>query len=88
MQCPKCQTENRDAIKFCEQCGAKMELECPNCKAKIPLGKKFCGECGHTIDIPAKPTPKELSFDEKIQKIQKYLPGGLTEKILAQRGKK
>jgi class 3 adenylate cyclase/tetratricopeptide (TPR) repeat protein len=87
MNCPKCQSENRDEIKFCEQCGAKMELECPNCKAKIPLGKKFCGECGHTLGIPAKPTPKELSFDEKIQKIQKYLPGGLTEKILAQRGK-
>jgi class 3 adenylate cyclase len=31
--------------------------------------------------------PKELSFDEKLQKIQKYLPGGLNEKILSQRGK-
>jgi len=87
MKCPKCQSENRDEIKFCEQCGAKMELECPNCKAKIPLDKKFCGEYGHTLGIPAKPTPKELTFDEKIQKIQKYLPGGLTEKILSQRGK-
>ena len=30
-------------------------------------------------------SPKELSFDEKIDKIQRYLPKGLTEKILAQR---
>jgi class 3 adenylate cyclase len=29
--------------------------------------------------------PKELSFDEKLTKIQKYLPKGLTEKILSQR---
>jgi predicted ATPase/class 3 adenylate cyclase len=29
--------------------------------------------------------PQELSFDEKITKIQKYLPKGVTEKILAQK---
>jgi len=45
MKCPKFRSENRDGIKFCKQCGAKIELECPNCKAKIPLGKKFCGDC-------------------------------------------
>jgi hypothetical protein len=26
-----------------------------------------------------KPIPKELSFDEKLSKIQKYLPSALTE---------
>ena len=30
-------------------------------------------------------SPKDLSFDEKLAKIQKYLPKGLTEKILSQR---
>ena len=29
---------------------------------------------------------KELSFDEKIDKIQRFLPKGITEKILSQRG--
>ena len=87
MKCPKCQSENRDEIKFCEYCGAKMELECPKCKAKIPLGKKFCGDCGQPLAPDVTTPAKELTFDEKLQKIQKYLPGGLTEKILAQRGK-
>ena len=32
-------------------------------------------------------TCRNLSFDEKIEKIQKYLPGGVPEKALAQRGK-
>jgi class 3 adenylate cyclase len=36
---------------------------------------------------PSEPPPKELSFDEKIDKIQRYLPKGLTEKILSQREK-
>ena len=49
MKCPKCQSENRDGIRFCEQCGVKLELECPNCKAKIPPGRKFCGECGQEL---------------------------------------
>ncbi len=31
--------------------------------------------------------PKELSFDEKLAKIQRYLPRGSNEKILAQRDK-
>jgi class 3 adenylate cyclase/tetratricopeptide (TPR) repeat protein len=49
MKCPKCQSENREGISFCEQCGVKMELECPICKAKLPLGKKFCGVCGQEL---------------------------------------
>jgi hypothetical protein len=32
-----------------------------------------------------KSLPHEPTFDEKLAKIQKYLPGGLTEKILSQR---
>jgi len=87
VKCPKCQFENREGVKFCEKCGAKMESECPNCGAKIPLGSKFCGECGHHLTIPSEPTPRELSYDEKIEKIQHYLPEGITEKILSQRDK-
>jgi class 3 adenylate cyclase/tetratricopeptide (TPR) repeat protein len=37
------------------------------------------------LDVPAETSPKDLSFDEKLTKIQKYLPKGLTEKILSQR---
>ena len=39
MKCPKCQSENREKIKFCEDCGTELELECPACKAKILLGE-------------------------------------------------
>ena len=58
-----------------------------NVVAEILLGKKFCGECGHDLTLPSKPIPKELSFDEKLAKIQRYLPKDLTQKILAQRDK-
>ena len=49
MECPKCKFENRDGVKFCEECGAKLELECSACKANIPPGRKFCGKCGYDL---------------------------------------
>ncbi len=85
MRCPKCQSDNRDGVRFCEECGAKLEMVCHACKAEIPLGKKFCGECGARLDAPVKTPPKDLSLDEKIDKIQRYLPKGLKEKILSQK---
>jgi len=41
MKCPKCESDNREGVKFCEECGAKLELQCPACKAKIPLWLQF-----------------------------------------------
>lgn len=87
MKCPKCQFENPERLKFCGECGAKLELLCPGCNSLNPPQFKFCGECGHDLISQAKQPPKELTFAEKLDKIQRYLPGGLTEKILAQRGK-
>jgi class 3 adenylate cyclase/tetratricopeptide (TPR) repeat protein len=87
MQCPKCQSENRDARKFCAECGTKLALICPKCGSENLLIEKFCGECGHPLSAPSKPTTKDLTFDEKLAKIQKYLPGNITEKILSQRNR-
>ena len=85
MKCPKCHSENPGTKKFCYECGAKLLRACPQCGSEILPADKFCGECGHNLAPPSQPSPKEISFDEKIRKIQKYLPRGLTEKILAQR---
>jgi len=87
MKCPKCESDNREGVNFCEECGAKFEFVCPSCKAKIPIGKKFCGECGQNLTLHSEQAPKEFSFDRKIEKIQKYLPKGLTQKILSQRNR-
>jgi class 3 adenylate cyclase len=62
-------------------------LQCPQCGSEYLPGDKFCGECGHDLTLPSKPIPKELSFDEKLAKIQRYLPKDLTQKILAQKDK-
>ncbi len=85
MKCPKCQFENPEGIKFCGECGARLEKICPKCNSSNPPQFKFCGECGHNLTLPSEHIPKDLSFDEKLDKIQRYLPKGLTEKILSQR---
>ena len=85
MNCPRCQHENPQAAKFCVECGSKLEKICPHCGSINSQSNKFCGDCGHDLTQPSPALPKELSFDEKIAKIQKYLPSGITEKILSQR---
>ena len=87
MKCPKCQSENPDTKKFCRKCGTKLVQVCPQCSSECLPGDEFCGECGHDLAVPSERPPADLSFEEKLEKIQRYLPGGLTEKILAQRGK-
>ncbi len=65
MQCPECQFENREGVKFCEECGAKMELKCPQCGAEIPLGRKFCGQCGQELAEPIKPQRQKLETESE-----------------------
>ena len=84
MRCPSCQTENPATRKFCRECGGKLLVICPECKFENMPGDKFCGECGRPVNPTCAPIIKEMSLDE-ISKIQKYLPEGLTEKILSQR---
>jgi len=87
MKCPKCQFENPDSAKFCSECGNKLEIACSKCGKTNPLSGKFCNECGNSLTLLTSPPLRELSFDEKLAKIQRDLPKDLTQKILAQRDK-
>ncbi|NQU65295.1 MAG: AAA family ATPase, partial [SAR324 cluster bacterium] len=69
--------------KFCGECGSKIESNCPECGFVNPPTHKFCGECGKPLQGSKAPDLSPL--EEKIDKIQRYLPEGLTQKILAQK---
>jgi class 3 adenylate cyclase/tetratricopeptide (TPR) repeat protein len=85
MHCSKCQFDNLDDSVFCGNCGAPLSANCPSCGSVTPSGYKFCTKCGNDLRKISEEPIKELSFDQKIEKIQKYLPKGLTEKILSQK---
>ncbi len=81
MQCPRCHAENRDGLKFCEDCGARLGVACTQCGAEITPGKRFCGACGapiagqiaHRFAAPEVYTPKHLA--EKILTSKSALEG-------------
>jgi hypothetical protein len=53
LTCPNCGTVNEDGIKFCQECGTKLEapakLFCPQCGTQYQKGTRFCGECGSQL---------------------------------------
>lgn len=78
MECPKCQFDNREGVKFCEKCGVRMEMVCPTCGTTVPPDRQFCGDCGHPL-ATTPPSPLDFSTPHS------YTPKFLAEKILTSR---
>ena len=76
MRCPRCQSQNPEGARFCEECGARLELACPNCGEAVTPGKKFCASCG----TPVTPQPAV-----RLPSPTSYTPSHLAEKIFTSR---
>lgn len=46
--CPECGTEITGDMKFCTECGRKID-RCPECDGVITADMKFCPECGRNL---------------------------------------
>jgi class 3 adenylate cyclase/tetratricopeptide (TPR) repeat protein len=62
-------------------------MNCPSCQSINPPGSHFCNHCGQKITTSPSEKTSTLSPEDKLSRIQKYLPRGLAEKVLAQRDK-
>src|SRR6516165_6506367 len=49
MQCSKCGSDNREAARFCMECGSPLSVKCPNCGNWSLPGAKFCDECSTAL---------------------------------------
>lgn len=87
MQCPACQFENPEGMKFCGNCGSRFGKICPDCDTNNPINFMFCGECGRKLPLPPGSAVPEPSLKDQLEKIGRYLPSGLTDKILLQKNK-
>ena len=74
MQCPRCQHGNPDDVKFCGECGARLDATCRACHAANPPANKFCHQCGASLIGGPSPAPS-LSPES-------YTPKHLADKIL------
>ncbi len=53
MECPQCHFENPEGIRFCGDCGARLQEVCPECGNPNPLHFRFCGKCGQKLTVEA-----------------------------------
>ncbi|MBD0369365.1 MAG: SPFH domain-containing protein [Pyrinomonadaceae bacterium] len=71
VKCPQCGAANNASSKFCNDCGAKMEVApatvpCVKCQAPLPQGAKFCNQCGAKQEKPKCPNCQhEVAADAK-----------------------
>ena len=81
VKCQKCSHENRTGAKFCEECGAAMELLCPNCGQVLKPTAKFCDDCGSKIGDEGE---RRTSLEDQFDKMQEGLPMTFKEQLAVQ----
>lgn len=91
MLCSMCQHPNDEQARFCNQCGQPLDTRCPACNTLNGVGARFCSQCGQPLTPPTilvQPLAGHPpTLEEKLDRLQRYLPAHLADKILAQRGR-
>jgi Double zinc ribbon len=72
MKCPRCQHDNPQGARFCEECATSLAQACSNCGAALSTTAKFCHACAHPAAAAGTPSRSPES----------YTPKHLAEKIL------
>ena len=64
MRCAKCGTDNRQAAKFCDKCGAQLAPICPSCGAENRPDARFCDSCGAALAPSPAATPQPSDYSQ------------------------
>jgi class 3 adenylate cyclase/tetratricopeptide (TPR) repeat protein len=73
LKCPRCQHDNPQGARFCEECATPLARTCSNCGTALSATAKFCHACAHPV--AGKGGAPSRSPDS-------YTPKHLAEKIL------
>ena len=75
-KCPNCQSELKDAARFCGTCGMKLEvpaaqdaeqkIPCPKCGALLKPTAKFCGSCGTKLNAAGAPSGNDTASSSSV----------------------
>jgi class 3 adenylate cyclase/tetratricopeptide (TPR) repeat protein len=77
MHCHQCQQDNPVGSRFCNGCGAQVDVPCPACKHVNPIGSRFCNGCGNKLGAEV-----VIGEETRFASPQAYTPRHLAEKIL------
>lgn len=86
--CPKCQHENNNSSKFCEECGFQFvenSNACPACGGEVETFAKFCPNCGYKFTNRIKealPQPTDIEVFEYEPKGNGFIIESLKKKSL------
>ena len=75
VKCPRCPQDNPPSARFCNACGATLEVRCSACDHANPPGSRFCNGCGQTLASVPAAAPRFASPES-------YTPRHLAERIL------
>jgi len=65
VECQGCGFDNEEGIKFCVDCGDKLEVNaCPDCGAVNDPDDMFCEKCGTKLEAEKEEAP-EVAFEEE-----------------------
>ena len=78
MKCARCQHQNEDSARFCEECAAPLTLACVNCGRQLSATAKFCPGCAH----PTRPAPQGAEAP-RLTSPESYTPKHLAARILS-----
>jgi class 3 adenylate cyclase len=73
MNCPRCQHDNPQGARFCEECATPLARTCSNCGAALSAAAKFRHACVHPVAVGAGAPSRSPDS---------YTPKYLAEKIL------
>ncbi len=60
-------------------------MKCQGCGFESSAEMHFCGKCWYELTASSELSSKAHPLEEKLARIQRYLPEGLTKKTLAQK---
>ena len=70
MECPKCQFDNPQGTKFCNECGVSLQAHCAQCGFENLSRAKFCGQCGTSLTSQAPATsPTQTATQDHLAQV-------------------
>jgi class 3 adenylate cyclase/tetratricopeptide (TPR) repeat protein len=80
MKCARCQHQNEEGARFCEECAAPLAVACGNCGRQLSPTAKFCPGCAHPTGLAP-----QAQAASRFTSPESYIPKHLAERILSSR---